>query len=1741
MKKRLVSLLAAAALLVTSIPTPALALEEEVPAVSSEVLTQPAAGTVDGSAEEETVNLPGENDSTDKTESKEETNPETDSDSAGEAESDGETNSDSADKTVNGEETAPEAGSDSVGSPESEGNTGAVEETDPVAGPAAAAINATAEQEGPALLAAGTVDSADVLKAAVEAAVDGEETTVILGADIQLSEPLTVPDGKNIVMNLNGFTLSTSATGTNTGNVINNNGTLTIKNGTVAAADKGSSTAGMAVENLAGATLTVDQDAGATTKLIGRSGVLNYGSVTVLAGTVESYNRNAYWGAAGSTLLVEDGTFTSPTGSSGYGRAISTEGDVTIHGGNFYSGGSSGAGDNYMNAIGMFNGSKLLIEPAEGKTVTVTSKTDYAVSTMGNAKVEIRGGDFTCEGSRNEIHDFESGNVTITGGTFYHEPYAEYLGENCVVVSENDRFTVKKAENPSAVTVNTYEELAAALNGDLLQPKNIALGADVQIPADATLTLQKGYTLDVPAGKTLVLDGILSLEGTMTNEGTLAVENDGFLEYPLQLTNTGTISGLPAVENGVCRVSTPMQLQWLAAMVEWDNNNISARIELANDITMPAVDFTPIGNSEDAFYYGSTFDGCGHSVNGLRVVVTSQYKGGFFGHIGDVTVQNLTVNGTSTNSTSSYIGAVAGYAAGDVTFRNVHVRNYTVNSPISYGVGGFVGQISGQTDDRFEFINCSLENTSVTGYANVGAFWGTSTGSKGSIGIYNCAVSGSVNTINVNGGICGGYGSSAKVQVIGLDSGNLTLTVKGQPSDKLIAYTEVTNDLEYAGPEHTAIKNENGEWVAADAEGVGEAVASVDGISYTSLTAALASLQDGQTVTILASTDVSLTDTYTLAAKNVALDLNGQTVTLNSAAKDVIKLTGSLTIRDGSEGANGVLDIHYTGSTSSGSGISVASGASLNVESGTVSYNTAAKSGRAIYTSGTAAFTMSGGKVKISDAAGYALYLAGSKLHKITGGELVFDQNTTASTVYGIYAISFASTCEGIEIEGLTIDGSAVPEDKKVVCVYGYNNTTPVTISGGEYKANANKNSYAVGAGSTNKTAISGGTFTGPVKAATGKVTGGAFSVQPSALYLPEGKVYQKQADGYYHVVDGSYVAIMNNVGYTSWDELFADASTGSTASTVYITSDAEVITVPAGKNVKLWNSKKATVGKIVNNGTCQISVYAMPGVQVENNGTFYLDQEVGSVVNNAGATMTAGNASSKVTGTVTNHGTMNISQGQYLGSVASDARANITGGTFAEDVKDICAGGYTTQQNGEGTWDVMKDVPHVAEIDGYWYGSLSDALKAAQNGDTVKLLTDTTLDTAVSIRNQNFTLDMNGHTVTYAASGNTANQVGSISLMGSSNVTITGNGTFTFDDSYVASKKSTGRIFDVNNASVLTIENGTYHAGLTCVLADHNAEVIIKDGNFSAERPYNGTYFILNLQDGSSAKFRVFGGTFENYNPADSKTEPAGSNSDFCAPGYATEVVNNPDGTISYHAVPKPGAVFCAEIGGLKYLTVAEAVEDLRAGDTMTLLTQYTGDPITISDSVSIDLGNTGTEPAKFVPGENYQVKKEGNRLVFSPKVFTVTFVTNGGSQVASQEVLHDTAATEPTAPTRDGYTFDGWYSDEGLTQKYDFSAPVTSNITLYAKWTLMPTPVPTPENTAKPENNDNSGTAAQKPAATATPVPTAAPTAQPTATAVIPQTGDTMPVGLLGGMTAIAAAAFVALLVLRKRKSED
>lgn len=98
---------------------------------------------------------------------------------------------------------------------------------------------------------------------------------------------------------------------------------------------------------------------------------------------------------------------------------------------------------------------------------------------------------------------------------------------------------------------------------------------------------------------------------------------------------------------------------------------------------------------------------------------------------------------------------------------------------------------------------------------------------------------------------------------------------------------------------------------------------------------------------------------------------------------------------------------------------------------------------------------------------------------------------------------------------------------------------------------------------------------------------------------------------------------------------------------------------------------------------------------------------------------------------------------------------------------------------------------------------------------------------------------------------------------------------------------------------------------------------------------------------------------------------------------------------------------------------------------------------------------------------GNLYYINDSGTLFKLSGGV-KVSFETGEGSKVDFQTTA-DGKLVKPADPTRDGYTFSGWYTDEACTQAYDFIAPVTADLTLYAKWT---------KNAVNPGGNGGSGT---------------------------------------------------------------
>lgn len=119
--------------------------------------------------------------------------------------------------------------------------------------------------------------------------------------------------------------------------------------------------------------------------------------------------------------------------------------------------------------------------------------------------------------------------------------------------------------------------------------------------------------------------------------------------------------------------------------------------------------------------------------------------------------------------------------------------------------------------------------------------------------------------------------------------------------------------------------------------------------------------------------------------------------------------------------------------------------------------------------------------------------------------------------------------------------------------------------------------------------------------------------------------------------------------------------------------------------------------------------------------------------------------------------------------------------------------------------------------------------------------------------------------------------------------------------------------------------------------------------------------------------------------------------------------------------------------------------------------ITYYTED--TDEEGNSIDYSNiteVGDHTIKIVATDDYGnttepiettltiIEVEGN-------LYTVTFDSNGGSEITSRRVGENGSVIKPTDPTREGYTFLGWYLNG---EEFDFNTKITSDITLTARW---------------------------------------------------------------------------------------
>ncbi len=163
-----------------------------------------------------------------------------------------------------------------------------------------------------------------------------------------------------------------------------------------------------------------------------------------------------------------------------------------------------------------------------------------------------------------------------------------------------------------------------------------------------------------------------------------------------------------------------------------------------------------------------------------------------------------------------------------------------------------------------------------------------------------------------------------------------------------------------------------------------------------------------------------------------------------------------------------------------------------------------------------------------------------------------------------------------------------------------------------------------------------------------------------------------------------------------------------------------------------------------------------------------------------------------------------------------------------------------------------------------------------------------------------------------------------------------------------------------------------------------------------------------------------------------------------------------------------------CAKIGDTEYETFAGAVNAVENNGTVTIIHKVEDMSVSLSSTKTFTVvNNTGDSIIVKVNDISYTIENNAQEEITytyvpsrpsrpnnsgSTRTYTIKFNTNGGNTIKNVSVESGSKLNEPAVPEKEGFIFEGWYTDKELNTKYDFDKKVTKAFTLYAKWTEKP-----------------------------------------------------------------------------------
>ena len=1201
----------------------------------------------------------------------------------------------------------------------------------------------------------------------------------------------------------------------------------------------------------------------------------------------------------GTFYLKEDGTLNSKNS-----YAVENWKSATIKGGTVngavaawtYSGGNNSTLTISDNGIVNGDVTSVNYDSADGKVAKVSITGGTVNGELGTYTYDSNSGNFVA------TTDATKATIAVTGGTFSKDP-SKYVVENSGVTPNGDgTFGVAKAYL-AKVGDTSYYTMDEAFKAQTASGEPIVLLRDY-----TTGSAFSSGTID----RTVDLDGhTWTCTGTDANSAAFEINNP---DATLTVKNGKVVSSqlvglIPSAMGGT---------------IKYDNSSL----------VFDGVDMTTTARS-------------GIETNGNNTNDT-------------VTLKNSTLN--VPNGFGIYFPS-----SGTLTIDNSKINAQTMGVQVCAGslnISGAETAITVSGDGIPKTINDgAIEDGAAISIVN-------RTGYKG------------LDEIKVEGGTFTANGTNAAVKAYDWDNTNKTESDFTQAAKVSVSggtfSSEVDKSLCAKG--YIPTKNADGTYGVKE----GKYVAEIGSQGYESLTEAVAAAEDGQTVTLLADAAEDV-----VISKSITLDLGGKTLTNTNGGKATISVTGgTVTVKNG----------NVVGGTSYYN-IEAKKDANLTLTDVTATAGNTGSSmidnwGTLTITSG----TYTGGLNVVKSEEGSVL--------NISGGTFTLSYATSGYTGV-IFAYGDTTISGGEFIQSLTTTGRwNHPTVILTGVVEGYAAITRVT--GGHFvnKMSGESIFRGVGKGTSDNFEVSGGTFNKSIPdgyCADGfiptKNTDGTYGVKEGQYVAKVGSTkYETLADAIRLAAKGKTVKLLADVAdcgsLTISKNITLDGGghtiSGNSSISVNMPGNAAADVTIKNVNFKdIANGNKLSAfyfsqvkGKLTITGCTfdsieyeAIQVTPMEGAEVNVSSNVFKAKADGTQVRHIHIEMAYGSGfdceGQNIKLTVTDnqlHGTVSGDASMGIWWVGTDSTLKVDGNYMEhpETVSITLSNGGVHYNRGDLIYparsqadaDVDDLIPAVIVADKASgeskikaYSTLADAVAAAQDGQTVRLLADVEQNTQLTI-GKSITLDLNGKTIknTVDIWGDTANAI--LSITNGAKVTITGNG-------IMDAKANDCYTINVVKGD-LTIENGTFYGNVSVVQVQEGT-LSVKGGTFDLHQKWEGSSkYLFNCIDSEftsgNAKVAISGGTFVGFDPNVSPEQKVdGKTPSFAAPGVG--ITKNENG--SFTAAAGMTAQILDKDGNSvnAYNTLAEAVAAAQDGQTVRLLADVALDAqIATGKAITID-----------------------------------------------------------------------------------------------------------------------------------------------------------------------------------------